>query len=280
MLTDRFSAIFSRVKGDFAWQLSSLRDQLALEESFVSNVTSSLAKYLPTIIPPASFDFVFGHNALAEAFVNAYIAQLHSLGIQAKLLPPIFRSQISYATKATLPPLSSTFSQHPVRLATMPNDLEAVALMYKQFHRVFEEETDSKCREEMSIWILLGLVWICSVDGEPAGYVCAARPTPRTISIRNVFVKPEFRRKGVAETMVRAVSRYYLGADTVGFEGVPSSLPKEGVKEEICLNVIEEHIARLYRRCGYLLGEDDRDPATGRKGWIPTSFWTVDYSKE
>lgn len=45
-----------------------------------------------------------------------------------------------------------------------------------------------------------------------AGYLLLGRNTPRTVAIRNVFVAPEHRRRGLAETMVGAVTRACLGA--------------------------------------------------------------------
>ena len=67
-----------------------------------------------------------------------------------------------------------------------------------------------------------------------------------------------------------------LGAEPLGFEGAPAGGPVLGTKEQVCLNVAEDHVARLYRRCGFLLGDDDRDPVTGRMGWISSSVRTVE----
>ncbi|KZT69541.1 hypothetical protein DAEQUDRAFT_811313 [Daedalea quercina L-15889] len=49
-----------------------------------------------------------------------------------------------------------------------------------------------------------------------AGYLLLGRNTPRSASIRNVFVAPEHRRRGLAEIMVRSVTRVCLGAPDPG----------------------------------------------------------------
>ena len=63
------------------------------------------------------------------------------------------------------------------------------------------------------------------------------------------------------------MTRYYLGAQPLGFEGAPGTPPKGGFKEQICLNVEDPGAAIVYTRCGFMLGDEARDPSTGKLGW-------------
>ena len=74
---------------------------------------------------------------------------------------------------------------------------------------------------------------------------------------------PEHRRKGVAEAMVTGITRWLLGAEPTGLGDV-RPMRKEGwCAREVCLYVAEEHVARVYARCGYLVREGERDPESG-----------------
>lgn len=107
-----------------------------------------------------------------------------------------------------------------------------------------------------------------------SGFLVLGRETPRTIAIRNMFVSPAFRRKGVAEALIRAATRFYLGAEPLGFDlqGAEPVRPKE----EVCLNVADPGAKRLYIRCGYQLEGDQTDAVTGKRKWYPTSLLGVE----
>ncbi|KAH9928192.1 uncharacterized protein B0H18DRAFT_1001778 [Fomitopsis serialis] len=90
--------------------------------------------------------------------------------------------------------------------------------------------------------------------------------------VRHLFVHPAHRRRGLAETMVRAVTRACLGAslslspsgaEASGDAAVRVDLPGCGVKRSVCLFYQDPGAARMYRRCGFVVDEDARDPATG-----------------
>jgi len=119
-------------------------------------------------------------------------------------------------------------------------------------------------------------IWICRSQKTVAGYLRVGRVTPRTIAIRNVFVHPDHRRKGIAEALVCTVTRYYLGADPFETESTPMRAAVESRKQEVCLNVGDPAAMRLYSRCGFMLHEDARDPETGRKGWFRTLWRGVE----
>ncbi|KZT72929.1 hypothetical protein DAEQUDRAFT_808892 [Daedalea quercina L-15889] len=109
-----------------------------------------------------------------------------------------------------------------------------------------------------------------------AGYILLGRNTSRTLAIRNVFVATEHRRRGLAEIMVRSVTRACLGApNPVTSEELESvqgtadvkvnvGAPGWGTKSVVCLLVSEPAVARIYARCGFVVDLDAKDPATGR----------------
>ena len=128
-------------------------------------------------------------------------------------------------------------------------------------------------RTKMLMHIGLGEVWICRVDGEIAGFCATGRVTPKTIAIRNVYVSPQYRRRGIADAMTRMLTRYLLGAEPLGFGGgLAAAGPPPSIKREVALNVALDYVEKIYKSCGFLLGEDDRDPESGKRGWFTSVF--------
>lgn len=188
------------------------------------------------IIDIREVDKVFGPSVLVDPFTDALAIIRRTRGEIVKIVD-YFHGTVLCATTATLPPPSPTCSEHLVTLATTPSDAEAVAPLYIEFTRGGPvTATFDQAREKMEEALRRKGLWRCHVNGELAGFIVVGRFTPNTASIKNVFVRPEYRRKGVGETMVRVVTRYCLG-----------------VKKELCLNVIEKGAQRLYGRCGFVL---------------------------
>ncbi|KZP06938.1 hypothetical protein FIBSPDRAFT_876020 [Athelia psychrophila] len=52
------------------------------------------------------------------------------------------------------------------------------------------------------------------MDGRTVGYLYAARPTVRTVQVRQLYVGEQRRRNGVGSALLHFVCRAYLG-DTV-----------------------------------------------------------------
>ncbi|TFK88514.1 hypothetical protein K466DRAFT_662234 [Polyporus arcularius HHB13444] len=208
-----------------------------------------------------------------------------SLGLSVRPTPGDFRSRVSYVSRASLAPPPSTPFPHPIVQATA-DDLDALAHIHVAFQTNLQKNlpftkamTHDAALAYMEGPIKDRLVWYARVDEEIVGYLLLARVTPRTIAIRNVFVLPSHRRKGIAEAMVRGVTRYYLDAPPYGVEPVHDGPPVFGFKEEVNLNGADPNAERIYRRCGFLFpdraGEvptGDIDPATGRKGWFDVDF--------
>lgn len=233
----------------------------------------------PLVLAP-----ILGPDNVVSAFTDAWVSLRRSRGSQTRFEPAAFASYVGYAKRASLSAAPYTPSPHVVTPAT-PSDLEAIIHLRIAFEAESWTWSEPHTPEEehaiLSGPVASGLVWICRVSGDsaPAGFVLVGRSTPRTIAIRNVYVVPAHRRKGVGEAMVRAVTRYYLGAGDYGSVGVPEGPPAVGIKEEVVLNVAKSNAAGLYRKVGFLLPEVDGgvhkggiDPETGRKGWIATVF--------
>ncbi|KAI0078120.1 hypothetical protein K474DRAFT_1660750 [Panus rudis PR-1116 ss-1] len=235
-----------------------------------------LTDFLPTIVDPKTVDKIIGPAILVKPFFDIWVSQMAARGLHLKIVDH-FReefqdSRTTYATRETLPPPSPAFASYNVFKAS-EDDIIALAHLYVEFTKgapmpaTFEQGLNA-----MGDGVKIGRVWCCKVDGKIAGYILVGRTTPRTIAIRNVYTSPDYRRRGIAEAMVRAVTRYYLGAEPLGFEGAPDKGPVGGIKEEVNLNVADPGARRLYKRCGFLLDDDARDPKTGKIGWY-ASLW-------
>ncbi len=266
-------------------------EKLATDPELLAAATTLLATSVLAALPdPHAFDKIIGPLKPVEAFIHTWIGLLAAQGVNAKVLMgkfDTFGSRVSYATKASLPPPPATPVPYRVERATHA-DLPVVATLYQHF------QSTHPWRGIISIEDAIrnltspadaGLVWVCHLEAEaeshgpPVGFVVLGRVTARTIAIRNVYVAPEHRRKGVAETMVRAVKRYFLGVAPDGVRGVPDGPPPCGFKQEVNLNVADPSAEGVYRRSGFLFpvgaGEDMTggvDPETGRRSWYP-SIW-------
>lgn len=269
---------FTKVDGDYAWAVSPPLGEDDADEEVISAALSTLASGVVATIDIHSVDRLIGPAHLVKTFVAHWTHEVEQRGVVV-MLPTAssFESRISYATLATIPPPSPAFSAYRVELATQADtdELSQLFIVFIGRHRPSKAALD-RARHDMDIWVQLGQIWVCRLDGGIAGYVATGRTTKRTVGIRNVFVSPNHRRKGVAEAMTRAVTRFMLGAKPLGFEGAPAGGPALGTKEQVCLNVVDEPVAQLYKRCGFLLGEDAEDPDTGRRGWMSSAVQTIE----
>ena len=250
--------------------------------SAVQLLTNAVLSALPD---PAAFDKIIGPEHAVRAYTDAWRTLLSQRGSRVRLTDGSFSTRISYITRAALPPAPSAppaYTCTPAR----EDDLDALAELYSAFKAESpwgETTTRADALAFLARPVAARLVWVCRVGGAVAAYVLLGRVTPRTIAIRNVYVLQAHRRKGIAEAMVRAVSRYYLGAGSYGLEGAPEVPPTVGFKEEVNLNVENGAAAqRVYKRAGFLLpdGEGEEltggvDPVTGRKAWYPCIWRAV-----
>ncbi|RPD81546.1 hypothetical protein L226DRAFT_527822 [Lentinus tigrinus ALCF2SS1-7] len=238
---------------------------------------------------PLVLDRIVGPDTVVEPFLTTWSALLLSLNLRVHIHSgsgtAFNGSRVSYATRASLkpPPSASPAPSppfpHPIVQASTA-DLETIAQLYIAFqadepwHRTIRRSAALACIEGP---VKAGLVWYVPIDGPPggaAGYVLLGRASPRTIAIRNVFVSRSHRRKGVAEAMVRGVTRYYLNAPPHGVRPLKEGPPAVGFKEEVHLNVSDESAERVYRRAGFLFPDRSGDvvaggvdPVSGRKSW-------------
>jgi len=158
---------------------------------------------------------------------------------------------------------------------TSDADVEDLARLFVEFKSSgSSQSTLEEGREVMKESVRSRHVWTWKLRDHIAGYILVGRFTPRTVAIRNVYVSTSSRRQGVAEAMVRAVTRYYLGATPLGFNGGPDSGPTGGIKQEICLNVASDEAERLYKRTGFLFNA--RDPVSGVVAWYPSCWRGVE----
>ncbi|KAI0636642.1 hypothetical protein C8Q77DRAFT_515550 [Trametes polyzona] len=264
-----------------AWQLICPQDaEHALTPPLLDFAAQQFATTLMKVVDPNAISSVYGYESAVNAFLKAWAALAQTKGTELRIADPLLVTRSSYATRESIlgPP------SPPPSFAITPGteqDFPDLFPMYLDFLTVGPRPRALDVEEAaLRGAITSGLMWVCRVEGYPAGYILHARVTPRTIAIRSVYVSPAHRRKGIAEGMVRAMSRYHLGARPVGYKGVPDDLPFTGVKDIICINVAEAAIERIYRRAGFLFPEyaedgsprEARDPVTGLKSWFP-SIW-------
>ncbi|KAI0779747.1 hypothetical protein C8Q74DRAFT_1260817 [Fomes fomentarius] len=232
-------------------------DNLLLDADTLTDATALLSNSVfSQLSDPLAVDKVAGRHDAVVLFCQSYASLLLASGTAVAYNPDgAFNLLVAYATRATLPPLPTARSLYNVVPATA-DDLDGLAYLYIDFqastpwHGVFTKE--------QALAVLEGPV--------AEGF--------------NVYVAPAHRRKGMAEAMVHAVTRYYLGvpspAQAPGTNGVPTGPPACGWKEEVNLNVDDRARAtmRLYKRVGFLLPDYTEDvptggidPITGARGW-------------
>ncbi|KAI0094063.1 hypothetical protein BDY19DRAFT_920550 [Irpex rosettiformis] len=273
---DQLVVSLVKVSAEFAWSLGTPRGiEESLDASEVSSIVALLVQGIVNTTGPTSFDKVIGPRGLVNALVDGWVAFSKENGQTVKPLDPFMISKVAYATQHSLPAPSPAFAQLKIEQAVM-NDADALVPFMLDFlahgpHVPDEERTRSVLR----VKIPMRHIWVCRIDNEVAAFGAVGRITPRTIAIRNIYVSPSHRRKGIAEALVRALTRYYLGAKPLGFKGGPLNGPVEGVKEEVNLNVGEEAVERIYKRCGFLLDQEEHNE--GKKGWFHSVFRGVEY---
>ncbi|KAL6298426.1 hypothetical protein BKA93DRAFT_754169 [Sparassis latifolia] len=215
----------------------------------ISAAADLLASHLFTTVDPMLVNKMNGREDASSWRRKAYPGKFchHSYNVRA-----------CYATRSTISPLPSNITDYDISLAAGQDHVESLIPLAVQFSvHVPHRSTPESARIAMGRDVSDGKVWICRIGGTLTAYVLLGRSTPRTIAIRNVYVLPEYRRRGIAEAMVTDVSRYYLCAQpSLTLKGALATGPEGGLKEQICLNVADRAVERLYKRCGFMLRSD------------------------
>ncbi|PIL26027.1 hypothetical protein GSI_11781 [Ganoderma sinense ZZ0214-1] len=274
------------VLGGFPWVLSVPRraddlltsETLTLAATLLANSVLSLHIRDPVIIDPMK---VFGVEEPVNAFLAAWVTAQRARGQRLRLSPNPPTIIVAYATKETLSSLTPhppPSAQHRIYRASI-SDLESLIPFYTALFNTTPRPapiTPSDAVTKLQAALHAGLIWVCRTHNVLSAFAELARVTPRTITIRTAYVAPEHRQRGVAETLLRAVSRYYLGLGATDLAGVPQGPPPEGVKDCIKLAVANPSTEGVYRRLGFLLPDRSQnggvlaggvDPTTGRPGW-------------
>ncbi|TBU31254.1 hypothetical protein BD311DRAFT_804764 [Dichomitus squalens] len=279
------------IKEGFPWILSVHRraediltpETLTLAVTLLANSISTLQFADPSIVSPLR---VFGVEEPVNAFLTAWVGIQRGRGQRIRLKPNPTTVFVTYATRNTLtplPPRTLMSPQHIISRASM-SDLESLIPLYMNFFstkswptQIIPTEALTRLQRELPT----GLFWVCRTDGIMSAFAELGSVSPRTITIRTVYVPPEHRQRGVAEALVHTITRYYVGLGAGEMAVVPPGPPPEGVKEQVKLNVADAAAEELYRRLGFLLPHQSPDgmaltggidPATGRRGWY-RSIW-------
>ncbi|KAI0362481.1 hypothetical protein OH77DRAFT_1416743 [Trametes cingulata] len=268
--------------GEFAWQLSCPQSaEHLMTPDFLATATDVLARTLLPLTSPSAVTHVWGHEAAVLAYLNTWAALVGGDGVSRRIGDAFIPgTRASYATRETIPPPPNSPSNIVITQA-VEADFEELFPLYFEFrsqtgrtHALHVEQ------ETLRKGISAGVAWICRIDGSIVAFIVLGRVTPRTIAIRNVYVIPERRRKGIAESLVKAMTRYYLGVSPLGYQVTAGDHPAEGPKDTVCIIVADPAAERIYRRAGFLFPEKTedgataggRDPVSGLKTWYPVTL--------
>ena len=206
------SLVLVRISDDHAWHLGrpwgrelSARDAVA--------AVSQLADSLASAIEPQAFDYLMGPEELVSIFIYVWITSMTARGVRVEALPEtIYSAKLSFATLATLPSPPPSLAQYRLELAAA-DDVEALAHLLSAFTAIWKNRVSVEgARARMAAAVRFGEAWVHRVDGEIAAFCTVGRETVRTIAVRNLYVDPRHRRKGIAEALTMGMLRYYLGA--------------------------------------------------------------------
>ncbi|KAI0078119.1 hypothetical protein K474DRAFT_1660748 [Panus rudis PR-1116 ss-1] len=253
---------------DSSWSFATPRDA-SLSPQEIDTACQMLADFLPTIVEFKAVDRFTGPAILVEPFSETWVRKMATRDILLHIMDYFKGARRTYATRETLPLPSPALSSYIISQATSEADVPTFARLFVEF----TEDDPIVCTYDGAVSVMRDAVrnkqvWYCRVDGTIVGYILIGCKTPRTVAIRNVYTARAYRRRGIAEALVRAVTRYYLGAEPLGFEGAPEGGPEGGIKEEIVLSVDDPVAWRVYKRCGFMLDDDARDPKNGKIGWF------------
>ncbi|PCH37729.1 hypothetical protein WOLCODRAFT_64668 [Wolfiporia cocos MD-104 SS10] len=238
----------------------------SIDATDIHTAAEMLADALPR--DPNLISNVVGPEKAVDAFLASWVSLLKQQGIDMKAVPPPFRVYACFVNIATLTPLPATSFDYGVSLASDADDIAALAPLRVEFSKASPNPmTPEAAHKSMREAVGAHRVWVCRSEQEIVSYALVSRATPQTIAIQNVFVHPEYRRKGMAEALVRAISHYYLGLALPGYVHHTEG-PPEGPKAEVCLNVKASNAeaAMIYKRCGFIVDFDVRNPISGKKG--------------
>ncbi|KAF9818614.1 hypothetical protein IEO21_02594 [Rhodonia placenta] len=229
----------------------------------IAGASRLLASTLDALVEPGGIERIAAPSPVMDVFIDAWATSLSGKGIQITALPLDLIARSCYATRQTVPSSSACSLPANITIAlAAAEDVSSLVPLFVDFtYQTHQVAMPEAARASLSRAVQGHKLWVCRFDGDLAGFTVVGRETPNTIAIRNVFVRPEHRRKGIAERMVGVLTRFYLGLDTVLEPHYPMGQPKR----EICLLVKDPAVERIYARCGFLVGEDVRDPETGRK---------------
>lgn len=259
-----YSLSLSRSSTDSPWVLGRSRHARHITDDVTTNLAIKALASAVSDIPPfstAGSEVFIGQEDVLDGLLNEITSILRKRGIPAHPSLPSFRSKVSYVT-ADVISAPAPLPQIPnlcIALATA-SDVDELVSHYLDFvvHGP-QSATPEIARKVMQCSIQRREVWVCRAGSisQIVGYCAVGRATGRTIAIRNVYVSPQHRRQGIGELMVRILTRLYLGVPLESYAGVldfSDTSPPQGIKSEVCLNVADDRVEAMYRRCGFLFG--------------------------
>jgi ribosomal protein S18 acetylase RimI-like enzyme len=115
--------------------------------------------------------------------------------------------------------------------ASSPDDLERARALVRAYFLSWgmQEVTDPELLDELATLGERygppdGALVVCMLEDEPAGVVALRRHDERSCVMKRLFVRPEFRRKGVARALA---TRLLAEAERLGYERMVLDTPTE-----------------------------------------------------
>lgn len=266
----------SRSSTDSPWILGRSRHARRVTDDVTTDLAINALASAVSDIPPfstAGSEVFIGQEDVLDGLLNEITSILRKRGIPAHPSLPSFRSKVSYVTADVI--------SAPAPLPHVPNlcialatasDVDELVSHYLDFvvHGP-QSATPEIARKVMQSSIQRREVWVCRAGtiSQIVGYCAVGRATGRTIAIRNVYVSPQHRRQGIGEFMTRILTRLYLGVPLELYAGAldfSDASPPQGIKSEVCLNVADDRVEAMYRRCGFLFGASV--PGSPDDAWI------------
>ncbi|KAI1787339.1 hypothetical protein LXA43DRAFT_714488 [Ganoderma leucocontextum] len=240
----------------FPWVLSVPRraEDLLTVETFALAATLLANSLLNLQFPDPAITYpmkVFGVEESVNAFLAAWVAIQRVRGQRLRLRslnpPTIIDTNATRDTFSSVPRYPPPSAQHRIYQASISHTESLIPFYTALFDSEPTPVTPTDAITKVQTAVHTDLIWICCTNGVLSAFDELGRVTPRTMTVRTVYVPPEYRQRGVAEAIVRAISRYYLGLDATDLASVPPGPPPEGVKDQIKLNVLNTSSEAVYR---------------------------------
>ncbi|KAL5495095.1 hypothetical protein ACEPAI_557 [Sanghuangporus weigelae] len=160
------------------------------------------------IIPPERVFSVFGRSDLVKGFRRAWVSRTGFIEEPESF----YEALLTFCTKDTI---RSSTQPEPTRgtiRKAESTDLPSVSTLCKEFAdtSIYFPLTQERARQEAQWLVDRKVVWIYGIEHEAVSICAVSRQSDNVAVLTKVYTTPRWRRKGFAETLVRAVTEEML----------------------------------------------------------------------